>query len=376
MVTLVLFWMWGRAVGVGTAIGLSFYIYLGLVNVFLIAQFWSFANDIYTEAQGKRLFAIIAIGQSLGAVLGPKIAGEGADNIFALLLVSAGIFGVCLTLYNWINAREAATDQAAGSGETKEPLGKEGGFQLVFQSRYLFLMACMILVSNLVNTTGEYILSNAALVYASEEVPAVPPEREAAVEARAQELAKSGTAIEEARSQARDVELRDARSQVIGEFYGNFFFWVNLIGVLIQMFLVSRIFKYFGVRAALFVLPVIAFGGYAAIGLLGSLAVLRVAKTAENSTDYSVQNTVKQALFLPTTREEKYKAKAAIDTFFVRFGDTASAILVAVGLHVLHLAPTHFAFLNVGLVSIWILLIIGIAREHKKMVPDDRKVQV
>ena len=78
MGTLVLFWLWGRATGVGTAIGLSFYVYIGIVNVFLIAQFWSFANDIYTESEGKRLFAVIAIGQSLGAVFGPKIAGEGA----------------------------------------------------------------------------------------------------------------------------------------------------------------------------------------------------------------------------------------------------------------------------------------------------------
>ena len=105
MVTLILFWLWGSAAGVGTAIGLSFYVYLGIVNVFLIAQFWSFANDIYSEAQGKRLFAIIALGQSLGAVLGPRIAAFGADRIFVLLVVSAGIFGLCLLLYNVVNRR-------------------------------------------------------------------------------------------------------------------------------------------------------------------------------------------------------------------------------------------------------------------------------
>jgi len=286
---------------------------------------------------------------------------------------------VCLGLYNLINAREAkvvASESGDQPEEAEETLGKEGGFQLVLKSHYLLLMACMILVSNLVNTTGEYILSNAALAHASEQVPDVPADREDAAAAKAQELSKQGMSLDEARSQARASELRDARSEVIGVFYGNFFFWVNLIGVAIQMFLVSRIFKYFGVRAALFVLPVIAFGGYAAIALVGGLAVLRVAKTAENSTDYSVQNTVKQALFLPTSREEKYKAKAAIDTFFVRFGDTASALLIAVGLHVLHLAPRHFAFLNVALVAVWILLNVGIAREHKKMVPQDKGVKL
>ncbi|MCH9028588.1 MAG: hypothetical protein IH819_03010, partial [Bacteroidetes bacterium] len=86
-----------------TAIGLSFYVYLGIVNVFLIAQFWSFANDIYTESEGKRLFAIIAIGQSLGAVVGPQLAAYGSQHIFLLLILSASIFGVCLVIYNIIN---------------------------------------------------------------------------------------------------------------------------------------------------------------------------------------------------------------------------------------------------------------------------------
>ncbi len=186
----------------------------------------------------------------------------------------------------------------------------------------------------------------------------------------------SGSNDSQALAAAENRVLRAARSEVIGSFYGNFFFWVNLIGVLIQMFVVSRVFKYFGVRAALFVLPVVAFGGYAAIALIGGLAVLRVAKSAENSIDYSLQNTVKQALFLPTSREAKYKAKAAIDTFFVRFGDSAAAGIVFFGLHTLGFGPRSFALVNVGLVAIWILLNVGIAREHKKLVPDDRGVDV
>jgi len=376
MVTLVLFWMWGSSVGVGTAIGLSFYVYLGIVNVFLIAQFWSFANDIYTEDEGKRLFAIIAIGQSLGAVVGPKIAAYGSQHIFALLLVSAAIFGVCLVIYNVVNRRESRrhSDARAEGAGTEEPLREGGGFQLVFQTRYLLLIACMILVTNVVNTTGEYILANAAKTHSEQEVPGLSDEAKAEVRARveAEQKGSAELVLAEAVAVAEDRALRSARSEVIGAFYGTFFFWVNLVGVLVQMFVVSRVLKYLGVRAALFVLPVVAFGGYAAIGLIGGLAVLRIAKTAENSIDYSLQNTIKQALFLPTSREAKYKAKAAIDTFFVRFGDTASAAIVFFGLHTLALGPRSFALVNVGFVSVWILLNIGIAREHKKLVPDDR----
>ena len=373
--TLVLFWLWGSTAGVGTAIGLSFYVYLGIINVFLIAQFWSFANDIYSEEEGKRLFAVIAIGQSMGAVLGPRIAAYGSEHIFVLLLLSAGIFGFCLLLYNLINRRETARAEAGptpGEAEGEEPLGKEGGFHLVFQTRYLLLIALMILATNVINTTGEYILANAAKAHSEEQVPALDPDAQRAAEAEAAALLKSGQASDrdQALAQAQNQRLRAARSQVIGEFYGNFFFWVNLVGVLIQMFLVSRIFKYFGVRAALFVLPVISFGGYSAIALLGGLTVLRIAKTAENATDYSLQNTVKQALFLPTSREAKYKAKAAIDTFFVRFGDAASAGIVAVGLHALHFGPRAFALVNVSLALVWILLNVGIAREHKRLSGD------
>jgi len=380
--TLVLFYLWGSATGVGTAIGISFFVYLGIINVFLIAQFWSFANDIYTERQGKRLFAIIAIGQSLGAVLGPKIAAVLATDIFLLLLISAGIFGACMLLYNVVNRREDSASSGATATATVEavesgtPLAKGGGFGLVFKSRYLLLIALMILVTNVVNTTGEYILSNAAMTYSEEVVPSLDAEQLKRADAAALTAPGAAANPEAAKAEARNKALRGARSEVIGAFYGNFFFWVNLIGVLVQMFVVSRIFKYFGVRAALFVLPVIAFGSYGAFAVIGGLTVLRFAKTAENSTDYSLQNTVKQALFLPTSREEKYKAKAAIDTFFVRFGDSASALIVWTGLHALHFSPRNFALVNIGLVAVWIFLNIGIAREHKKLVPDDRTVDV
>ena len=374
MVSLVLFWLWGEATGVGTAIGLTFYIYLGILNVFLIAQFWSFANDIYDEAQGKRLFAIIAIGQSLGAVLGPQIAALGTDRVFLLPVVSAALFGICMLLYNVIDRRQLARARRAGVQSRDEPLEKGGGFGLVFSDRYLLLMACMILVTNVVNTTGEYILSNAARTHADQVVTGLDATALRAANDAADALVRSGEVgdRDEALAIARASQLRLERSAEIGRFYGRFFFWVNLVGVLTQMFLVSRVLKFFGVRAALFALPLVSLGGYVAIALTGALGVLRVAKTAENSIDYSLQNTVKQALFLPTSREAKYKAKAAIDTFFVRFGDAASAGLVFLGLHVLGFGPRSFAWLNVGFVALWLLIIVGIAREHKKLVPDDR----
>jgi AAA family ATP:ADP antiporter len=80
---------------------------------------------------------------------------------------------------------------------------------------------------------------------------------------------------------------------------------------------------------------------------------------------------VRQALFLPTSRAAKYKAKAAIDTFFVRAGDTLSAVLVGVGIHSLGLSARGFAIVNLVLIGVWVAIAIGIARRHRVLSPPD-----
>jgi AAA family ATP:ADP antiporter len=169
---------------------------------------------------------------------------------------------------------------------------------------------------------------------------------------------------------ARTAAIDADRREVIKAFYADFFGWVNLVGFLIQAFLVSRVIQRLGVRRALFVMPLIVFGAYGVIGVFGGIALVRAAKIAENSTDYSLQNTVRQALFLPTSRAVKYKAKAAIDTFFVRAGDTMSALLVGLGLHQLGLGVRGLALVNLGLVLVWIAIAVGIAHHHRRLSPD------
>lgn len=328
----------------GVSIGLVFYIWLGLVNMFLVAQFWSYANDVYTEEQGKRLFGLVAVGASAGAIIGPKLTGL-ADS-YTLLVIAAAMLAGVLALFHAIERIHAARS-VSPIAEREVPITGAGGFELVLRDRYLLLIAAMVLVATLVNTIGEFVLSSVATDRAAELVPA--------------------TAFPELTGAAREAAITAARRDYLTAFYGDFFFWVNLVGFVVQAFLVSRLIDKLGVRAALFVLPVIAFGAYGLIGLVGGVVLLRVAKIAENAANYSVQNTVRQALFLPTTRAVKYKAKAAIDTFFVRFGDTISAILVGVGLHQLELGPRDLAFANVGLVAVWLAIAVAIARRHRAL---------
>ena len=111
--------------------------------------------------------------------------------------------------------------------------------------------------------------------------------------------------------------------------------------------------------------------GYGAIALLPSLVVVALAKAAENSFDYSMETTVEQTLFLPTTREIKYTGKATVDTICVRLGDMAAGGLVLVCLHVFSLSRRGFAVANMILVGVWLVIAVAIARRHRRLAGDE-----
>jgi AAA family ATP:ADP antiporter len=333
--TLVLFYAGGVA---GLREGFAFYIWIGLINVFIVSQFWQFANDIFTEGQGRRLFPFIGVGQSLGAWVGAAAVAPLVRRLnytpYTLMLLAAVVLMVALSFTLLANRRaiEHADDDLREAGE--QTLGRAGGFQLVFRDRYLFWIAVLIVLLNVVNTTGQYILNR---------------------------LIVGEAAARFGHGAASVVASR----QFITAYSGSIMAAVNLVGLLLQLFLTSRVIRWIGIRGSLFVLPLIAFINYSIIALAPVLVVVCVGKVLENSTDYSLQNTLRQALFLPTSRDAKYKAKAAIDTFFTRSGDVLSAGAVALG-QMTALTVSTFAALNVGMTLVWIFVARQIAREHRK----------
>ena len=328
-----IFYLMGQA---GIRIGVLFFLWVGIFNVFVIAQFWALANDLYNKEQGKRLLPIVGIGSSLGAWLGSVHAAQllPTFGVHGLMLISGGMLLLCVVVTRVVN-RVPGSFSKDGQGDGEKPLGREGALRLIMNSRYLFWIAMLMLIVNVVNTTGEFILSKLVV-------------------AEADQLIATGQAAAE------------QKAAIIGAFYARFFSWVNLLGMLLQLFLVSRIFKYVGIRGALFILPTIAFASYGLVSLLPMLSLVRVAKVLENGTDYSIQNTARHALFLPTSREAKYKAKAAIDSFFWRAGDVVAATLVFVGTQ-FAFSTQHYAAVNVVGTLAWIAVVMVISREHKKL---------
>ena len=332
--TLIAFYAGGVA---GLREGFAFYIWIGLLNVFIVSLFWQFANDLFTEGQGRRLFPLIGVGQSLGAWIGAAAVAPLVQGLnytpYTLMLLGACVLMIALGTTVMANTREARRDNPEEHSAANEPLGREGGFELIARDRYLLWIAVLIVLLNVVNTTGQYVLNRLIVAEAA---------------------ARFGT------SAAAIVPSR----QFVTAFSGSITAVVNLVGLLLQLFATARIIRWIGIRGALFVLPVIALVNYSIIAVAPVLAVVRVGKVMENSTDYSIQNTLRQALFLPTTREAKYKAKAAIDTFFTRAGDVVSAGFVGLG-QVTALTTSAFAGINVLLTIVWLWVASQIAREHR-----------
>ena len=320
------------ALGAGLQIGIAYFLWVGIFNLMVIAQFWAFATDLYTPEQGKRLFPLVGVGASLGAWVGAVWAGQlMAMGPRRLMIDAAVILIVCAFLARVVNrvTQRDATMKAKVADD--KPLAKGDGFAMIFADRYLLLIALLAVLVNVVNTMGEYLFGRYVV--------------EAAL------LAHPGDAA--------------AREQSIGAAYSRLFSTVNLAGFLLQMFVVSRVFKFLGVGKSLFIHPLAALAGYLMMLRAPSIAVMGWLKVVDNSIDYSLGNTTKQALWLPTSREAKYKAKQAVDSFFVRMGDVMQAGLVFLGERLVFAVPA-FAAVSIALVGGWLGVVTLLNRQLRR----------
>jgi AAA family ATP:ADP antiporter len=337
VVTLIGFFFVSQAGVFPTLVAVTFFLWMGVFNLMVIAQFWSFANDLYTTEQGKRLFAIIGFGGSVGAIGGALVTTTfiGRLGILPMMLLASVQLLIALALTNLIHTREQRRPKAVLTKTEQQPIGGSGGFKLVLSQRYLLLIGLLTLTVQIVNTNGNYILNETLTRMARETIAA-------------------GT-------------TGQTEGQIIGGFMAGVDFWQNVLSMAIQFFLVSRIFKYLGIGGALFVLPVIALSSYGLFAFAPVLAFIRLTKIAENATDYSLQNTVRRALFLPTSREAKYKALQAVETFFWRAGDMLSGVTTLVIVQWLALSVRGFALVNLAIVIVWVGLAVSLARENRRL---------
>ena len=328
----------GASIGV-PYLGIAFFVWTGIFSSVAIAQFWSLANDLVESRQGERLFPVIALGATGGSWVGSALASlafRAHLSAATLLAVGAGLLLVHGALY-WAMMR-ARPAQQAGAQEAP-PLRAGSGFGTVLRSPYLRWIALLIVALNVVNTLGEFVVSS---------------------------YVESAAAAAAADAGGSDADMAAFRERFTGLFYGDYYVMVNVATMLLQAFVVSRLARWGGLRVVVLALPVVAVASYSLIAAGVSLAMVRLAKIAENSVDYSIANTAKAMFWLPTTREQKYQAKQAIDSFFVRGGDVLAGLVVYLLIDLAAQPATTLAFLNLALLAIAIFVATRVATHYER----------
>lgn len=298
----------------GVSIGFVFFVWASLFGVMAVTQFWAFAAHLFDVKAGQRLFGLIAIGVSAGALAGARIAAALFDSLgpSGLMLVSAAALMVAMSLSRQARESVPLTDRSAC--ESTSSVHWLGGFMLIGRSRYLVGIAALVVLLNWITTTGDFVLSSWLVEVAEREAPADP-------------------------------------KAFIGAFMGEYCSFVTLIALLVQLLLVSRIIEFAGVARALVVTPLAFVAGYLLVGIVPLFLMLQAVLVVQRSFDYSLLSTARNALMLPTSIEAKYQAKTAIDTFFYRLGDLLSSASVYVGVRLFDDARYQF---------LWLILVLAV----------------
>src|SRR6058998_270437 len=302
----------------------SFFVWVSVFNLFATTLFWAFMTDIFTAEQAKRLFGFIAVGGSLGAILGPLVPTFLVDRFSTgiFCLMSAAMFEIAAQCVRFFPTEFSEHTEAATA---EKPIGGNiwDSVTHIARSPYLFALVVFIFIYTLTNTWAYF-----------------------------------------QQADLTQHELADKSARTA--FFGKLDFSVNTLTVLIQLCLTSRLLKSFGVGFTLVLMPALSGLGFLAIGCAPILIVLAVFQVVRRATGFALLRPAREILFTVLRREDKYKAKSFIDTFGYRAGDQVGAWSYK-GLHDLGLDVRVTSYLAVPLVAFWCGLSLWLGRKQRAL---------
>ncbi len=299
-----------------------FFIWVSVFNLFATTMFWSFMADVFTSEQGKRLFGFIAVGGSMGGIVGglvtSSLAGKLSTGLF--LLITAVMLEVAAQC-----VRRFPDDFRTHEKRSEQPIGGKlwEGATHIARSPYLLGLAAFLMIYTLTNTWAYF---------------------------------------QQADLTQHHLHDRAARTS----FLANIDIAVNTITVLIQIFLTGRLMKWFGVGITLVLMPLLSAVGFAAIGFAPVLTVLATFQIMRRAAGFALLRPAREVLFTVLRREDKYKAKSLIDTFGYRFGDQIGAWSYPL-MRWFGLGLVGISWLAVPIGAIWCVLGIWLGRKQRQL---------
>lgn len=308
----------------------SFYLFGDLYSTLMVATFFAFTNDSVDPDTAKRLYGIVGLGGVAGGALGSTVVSSAVEKLatgtwlWICLAIGAAIVGLAALAGRLVRAhgrrttdvpssQAVAREEAHEHEETKEKKGNaalEGG-RLVLRSRYLLAIVAIVGLYEMVSTIMDF--------------------------------------------QFTSTVQRAFEGPAIGAHFAKVFAITNWVALFVQLFLTSFIMRRFGLAVALMVLPVAAALGSAAFLAMPVMWVGSALNTADNAFSYSINQSAKEVLYVPTSRDEKYKAKAFIDMFVQRLAK-AVAVLLSLAISAWFASFSGVRWLSLvtlGLLAVW-----------------------
>ena len=309
-------------------LGRAFFVWTSVFNLFVVSVFWAFMVDVFNTDQGKRLFGFISVGGTLGAIVGAALT--------ATLVRKVGTLYLLLIAAVLLELGAQCVRRFPTPSDTKRPESPVGGSIWAgiahgFRSPYLLGICAYMLLYSITST----------ILY----------------------FQQVGIA-------ARVFTDRAARTA----FFAEVDLVVNILTILAQLFITGRLLKWFGVGATLAILPALSVLGFISIGIAPALTLLVVFLTLRRAGNFAFARPARETLFTVISREDKYKAKNAIDTVVYRTGDQIGAWLDPIS-RWLGLGFTGFSFVAAPLAAVWLFVSVWLGRKQARMaseVPGDR----
>ena len=293
------------------------YVWSDIFSVSSVTLFWSITNDIYTSEVARKVYGFLGMGSVLGGCLGSIVTRGIVTKMDTenLILASSLFFVIIILLINRIDsiARQEASDRAhSGEKPQAKPEGRGiseiyRNFQLVMRSRYLFFFTLLVFLTITCSKLVDYQIG-------------------------------------------RVLEASIADKNAKTEFMGQLYFWANLISFVVLLFS-TLFYRHLGIFGTLNIAPVINLITVTGFALIPTLTCITVTKILDGSIKYGITQVTREMLYIPTSKEAKYRAKAVIDILFYRMASVFSALL--------QIAFTSYIILNIQQFNIIIVAVLA-----------------
>ncbi len=329
-------------------VGYVFFVWLSAINLFVTSVFWAFMVDIFDVDQGKRLFAFIGIGGTLGALIGgwaTNVVSGMTESVYlpaGLMLTGSALFGAAIVVMLALDRRAVASDHSRlsaaatpgtltddGGDSNREQIGGTfwEGAKAVATSPYLLGISGFIVLMAISNTLIYFTQANIIL------------------------------------------ENTDTFSERVAGF-AQFDMLAQIATLLTQIFVTTQVIKRIGVGWTLAILPLVTMAGFATLAIWPVYGVMAIFQAVHRATRYAVSRPARETLFSVVSPSEKYKAKPVVDVFVYRGGDVAGAgvfgLFAALGMGLAAVAAA-----TVPMAGAWAMLCVGLGRAQQSRVDTD-----